>query len=131
MPNSPSLSVHSASNILKLCLFGGCVLMLFNTVKAQEAAQNTPKLGYEVVLPTPLDATSATQLVRNLTKLAESAPADRRTTVVLKLQSDSASPEQTAFEDALKVARAITSPKLRRLKIVSFVDGEISGHVVL
>ncbi len=105
--------------------------MLFNTVKAQEAAQNTPKLGYEVVLPTPLDATSATQLVRNLTKLAESAPADRRTTVVLKLQSDSASPERTAFEDALKVARAITSPKLRRLKIVSFVDGEISGHVVL
>ena len=131
MPNSPSLAVLSASKLLKLCLLVACVLEFSNSVQSQEAVQNEPKVGYEVSVPLPLDATSATQLVKNLTELAESVPADRRTTIVLKLQSESASPERTEFEDALKVARAITSPQLRRLKVVTFVDGEISGHAVL
>ena len=131
MPNSPSLSVHSASKILKLCLFGAFVLALSKDVQAQAAVQYEPKVGYEINVPMPLDATSATQLVRNLTELAESVPADRRSTVVLKFQSEPAAAEQTEFEDALKVARAITSPKLRRLKVVTFIDGKISGHAVL
>ena len=108
------------------------VMTLHQLVRAQETQENEPKTGYEISVPIPLDTSSATQLVKNLTLLTESLPEDRRTTVVLKLQNEATtSAGKTAFEDALKVARAITSPKLRRLKIVTYLDGEISGHIVL
>lgn len=108
------------------------VMTLHQLVRAQETQENEPKTGYEISVPIPLDTSSATQLVKNLTLLTESLPEDRRTTVVLKLQNEATtSAGKTAFEDALKVARAITSPKLRRLKIVTYLDSEISGHVVL
>ena len=108
------------------------VMTLHQLVRAQETQENEPKTGYEISVPIPLDTSSATQLVKNLTLLTESLSEDRRTTVVLKLQNEATtSAGKTAFEDALKVARAITSPKLRRLKIVTYLDGEISGHIVL
>ena len=108
------------------------VMTLHQLVRAQETQENEPKTGNEISVPIPLDTSSATQLVKNLTLLTESLPEDRRTTVVLKLQNEATtSAGKTAFEDALKVARAITSPKLRRLKIVTYLDGEISGHIVL
>jgi membrane-bound ClpP family serine protease len=37
----------------------------------------------------------------------------------------------TAFEDALKLARAISSPKLNRVRVVAWIDGAVSGHDVL
>ncbi|MDE0867201.1 MAG: nodulation protein NfeD [Rubripirellula sp.] len=82
-------------------------------------------------VPTPLDTTSAVQLVKKLSTLNQAVPEDERTTTVLRYQTDSPRGDQTGFEDALKLARAITSPNLRRLRIVSFVEGEISGHSVL
>ncbi|MCH1440196.1 MAG: nodulation protein NfeD, partial [Rubripirellula sp.] len=120
---------------LTFCLFL-CLLCTAGTgftahAFAQDEEQSEPKSGYEVTVPNPLDAASATQLIKDLTKLANSVPADRRTTVLLKFQSDSKVPGKTTFEDALKVARGITSPQLRRLKIVTFLDGEITGHSVL
>ena len=85
-------------------------MTLHQLVRAQETQENEPKTGYEISVPIPLDTSSATQLVKNLTLLTESLPEDRRTTVVLKLQNEAtASAGKTAFEDALKVARAITS----------------------
>jgi len=98
---------------------------------AQNATVSEPKSGYEASVPNPLDAASAAQLMEDLTELANSVPADRRTTVLLKFRSDSSAPGKTTFEDALKVARGITSPELRRLKMVAFLDGEITGHSVL
>ncbi len=124
--------ISSFPKFLKPCLAMALVMTLHQLVRAQETQENEPKTGYEISVPIPLDTSSATQLVKNLTLLTESLPEDRRTTVVLKLQNEAtASAGKTAFEDALKVARAITSPKLRRLKIVTYLDGEISGHVVL
>ena len=124
--------ISSFPKFLKPCLAMALVMTLHQRVRAQETQENEPKTGYEISVPIPLDTSSATQLVKNLTLLTESLPEDRRTTVVLKLQNEATtSAGKTAFEDALKVARAITSPKLRRLKIVTYLDGEISGHVVL
>lgn len=124
--------ISSFPKFLKPCLAMALVMTLHQRVRAQETQENEPKTGYEISVPIPLDTSSATQLVKNLTLLTESLPEDRRTTVVLKVQNEATtSAGKTAFEDALKVARAITSPKLRRLKIVTYLDGEISGHVVL
>ena len=124
--------ISSFPKFLKPCLAMALVMTLHQLVRAQETQENEPKTGYEISVPIPLDTSSATQLVKNLTLLTESLPEDRRTTVVLKLQNEATtSAGKTAFEDALKVARAITSPKLRRLKIVTYLDGEISGHIVL
>jgi len=124
--------ISSFPKFLKPCLTMALVMTLHQLVRAQETQENEPKTGYEISVPIPLDTSSATQLVKNLTLLTESLPEDRRTTVVLKLQNEATtSAGKTAFEDALKVARAITSPKLRRLKIVTYLDSEISGHVVL
>lgn len=131
MPNRPSSLLNLASIRLNLCLLCIWGLGYPSNSWAQDEVENQPKRGYQVTVPTPLDTTSAAQLVKNLTELASSVPADRRTTVVLKFQPESTTPLQTEFEDALKVARAITSPKLRRLKIAAFLDGEISGHSVL
>jgi membrane-bound ClpP family serine protease len=97
----------------------------------QDEPENRPKVGYMIDVPTPLDTNSAVQLVKKLSTLNQAVPEDERTTTVLRYQTDSPRGDQTGFEDALKLARAITSPNLRRLKIVSFVEGEISGHSVL
>ena len=124
--------ISSFPKFLKPCLAMALVMTLHQLVRAQETQENEPKTGYEISVPIPLDTSSATQLVKNLTLLTESLSEDRRTTVVLQLQNEATtSAGKTAFEDALKVARAITSPKLRRLKIVTYLDGEISGHIVL
>jgi membrane-bound ClpP family serine protease len=114
-----------------LCLFCAGIARSNANLMAQNATVSEPKSGYEASVPNPLDAASAAQLMEDLTELANSVPADRRTTVLLKFRSDSSAPGKTTFEDALKVARGITSPELRRLKMVAFLDGEITGHSVL
>ncbi|MAI73729.1 MAG: nodulation protein NfeD [Rhodopirellula sp.] len=131
VPNSSSSKIKPITFYVILCVFCTYGVGFPGQLLAQNDEQSEPKSGYEATVPNPLDAASATQLMQDLTELANSVPADRRTTVLLKFQNDSKVPGKTTFEDALKVARGITSPELRRLKIVTFLDGEITGHSVL
>ena len=131
MPNSSSSLQKPITLCVILCLFAAGLAGFTGTLHAQDVTESEAKSGYEASVPNPLDAATATQLMKDLTELANSVPADRRTTVLLKFQSNSTAPGKTTFEDALKVARRITSPELRRLKIVTFLDGEITGHSVL
>ncbi len=131
MPNSSSSLQKPITLCVVLYLFAAGIAGFTGTLHAQNVVESEPKSGYEANVPNPLDAVSATQLMKDLTELANSVPADRRTTVLLKFQSNSTATGKTTFEDALKLARRITSPELRRLKIVTFLDGEITGHSVL
>ena len=131
VPNSSSSLPKPITLGWFFCLFGAVIGGFTGSLHAQDAAESGPKTGYETNVPNPLDAASATQLIEDLTELASSAPDDQRITVLLEFAVDSSAPDKTTFEDALKVARGITPPELRRLKIVAFLNGEITGHSVL
>ena len=79
----------------------------------------------------PLESSAANRLLDQLTRLGESAPDGQRVTVVLRYAQDIGSGEETEFEDALKLARAMSAPELRRVRIVSLVEGEVTGHSTL
>ena len=99
---------------------------------AQQDLANQVKTGYVIDVPVPLAAGDANQLIGQLTELNESAPEGQRITAVLRYTgSDAESGAETQFEDALKVARAMTGQSLRRVRIVSLVNGLISGHTTL
>ena len=94
---------------------------------------NRLKSGFWIDVPLPIDSDAANKLIRQLENLADSAPDDQRVTVVLRYGVDGGSQgsAETVFEDALKLARSITSSRLQRVKLVSFVPGVIEGHGVL
>ena len=87
--------------------------------------------GFVLDVPVPLDGRSADRLLADLDHLAKSAPAGGRVDVVLRYGSEVSGGESTAFEDALKVARAITGDRLRSVRAISLVQGKLSGHTVL
>ena len=89
------------------------------------------KIGYEIEMPVPLESDSALRIVDQLRRLSDAAPNNERVTVVLRYPPDATGGEETAFEDALRLARAMTGTNLRRVKIVSWVEGEINGHSIL
>jgi membrane-bound serine protease (ClpP class) len=91
------------------------------------------KVGYLIDVPVPLESGAASQLIDQLSRIGESAPADQRVTVVLRYGSevDPEGGEETAFEDALRLARAMTQPQLRRVRVVSLVEAEVNGHSTL
>lgn len=96
---------------------------------AKDKPADAVKVGYFIDVPIPLNAGDADQLIDRLTRLNELAPEGKRVTVVLRYKSGEAdSGAETQFEDALKVARAMTGPPLRRVRIVSLVEREIVGH---
>ncbi|MCG8653588.1 MAG: nodulation protein NfeD, partial [Pirellulales bacterium] len=101
---------------------------------AQEAADGqVAKTGYLIEVPVPLESRSSRQLIDQLSRLAESAPADQRITVVLRYPADieTGAGKGTAFEDGLRLARAIAAPELRSVRVVSLVEGEVGGHSTL
>mgnify|MGYP001820358270 CR=1 FL=1 len=91
------------------------------------------KVGYLIDVPVPLEGGASRQLIDQLIRLGEAAPADQRVTVVLRYspELDPEAGEETAFEDALKLARAMTQPQLRRVRVVSLVQTEVKGHSTL
>lgn len=89
------------------------------------------KSGYVIDVPVPLGSQSASELLDQLERLAKTAPRDGRLNVVLRYRPSVSGGESTQFEDALKVARAITGERLRSIRIVSFVQGKVSGHSIL
>jgi membrane-bound serine protease (ClpP class) len=100
------------------------------TAVAQEGG-NRVKIGYLIDVPVPLETSAANRLLDQLTRLGESAPDGQRVTVVLRYAQDIGSGEETEFEDALKLARAMSASELRRVRIVSLVEGEVTGHSTL
>lgn len=120
--------------------FSRCLMALLATLAffvdspmavAQDDATNRAKIGYLIDVPVPLEASAANRLLDQLTRLSESAPEDERVTVVLRYGENLESGEETEFEDALKLARAMTGPELRRVRVVSLVEGEVKGHSTL
>lgn len=88
--------------------------------------------GYLIDVPVPLGSQTANELLAQLNRLADSAPEDERLDVVLRYGKDSSGGEATSFEDALKVARAITgNDALRSIRVVSLVETKLTGHSVL
>jgi membrane-bound ClpP family serine protease len=108
---------------------------------ASEAAEPTDetrrtnriRAGYLIDVPLPIDSSVAAGLIRQLESLAESGPANQRVTAVMRYDAVDAEGQiaETSFEDALKLARVITSSKLGRVRVVSFVRGAVEGHAVL
>jgi len=112
---------------LHVCLLFACLALLPQI----GAAADDAKTGYLIDVPVPLDAASADAVLERLDTLTESAPADSRLVVVMRYGPESEGGQATAFEDALKLARAISGVRLRSLRIVSLVQGELRGHSVL
>ena len=133
----------------RFALFVGCWLIASwaGAVAAQQAVvaepqaenpedfggQNRVKSGFVIDVPLPIDSRNAVALIHQLENLADAAPDNQRVTVVLRYgvdgQADASA--ETTFEDALKLARSITSARLQRVKVVSFVQGVIEGHTTL
>ncbi len=91
------------------------------------------KTGYLIDVPIPLTGDAAEKLVNQLSSIGAAAPAGQRVTVVLRYAADVAenSASETKFEDALRLARAMSSDEFRQVRVVSLVDGSIEGHSTL
>jgi membrane-bound serine protease (ClpP class) len=101
---------------------------------AQEPVQEQPAGGQAGILidvPVPLTEAAASRLVNQLQAIGESVASEGRQTIVLRHGVDSSGGSETGFESALRLARAMSSPELRRLKLVCWVQGELDGHSVL
>ncbi|MDM4016592.1 NfeD family protein [Roseiconus lacunae] len=97
----------------------------------QPCAAQDAERGYLVDVPVPLDSQATVKLIGTLERLVESAPTDGRLDVVLQYGDDRSGGEATSFEDALKLARAMTGNRLRSLRLVSWVEGNVTGHSIL
>jgi len=116
-----------------------CAPLVLLGIVASAVAQEQPptdiKRGYHYEVPTPLSSNATNRLIDSLRAAADLAPEGQRATVVLQYRGaesdEQAGGAETAFEDALKVARAITGSDLRRVRVVALVDGLIEGHSIL
>ncbi|MGB7326918.1 MAG: NfeD family protein [Rubripirellula sp.] len=92
---------------------------------------NTAKTGVQINIPVPLSSDGAENLVATLTRINASAPSGQRVTVVLRYPPDTAGGDETEFESALRLARAMSGNELRQVRLVSLVEGTIDGHSTL
>ncbi|MDG2220619.1 MAG: NfeD family protein [Rubripirellula sp.] len=125
-------------NLSRTCFVGLPLLIwltsVLNGVGQQPDATNLPKRGYLIDVPVPLTATASDRILNQLTQVHSDAPQGKRTTVVLRYQSGPegvSTGDTTKFEDALKLARAMSGPQLRRVRAVCWVENEVKGHSTL
>ena len=109
-------------------LLGWCGAQI--AASAQDG-DNAAKTGYLIEVAAPLDRETSNQLLVQLTQLADAAPERRASHGGRPLRRRQRRRRETAFEDALKLARAFLQPELRQIRVVSLVEGEITGHTVL
>ncbi len=145
------LRLRSLATIVTICLLASVLALSVAHVIAQEnikPSANPPDAqdsvrgvtGYWIDVPAELTSASnsstsnssdpgpsADRLLARFNRLADATRPGERTTVLLRLKA-SESDGNTAFEDALKLARALGQPELRTLKIVVWIDGELDGH---
>ncbi len=109
------------------------LLVAANAGAQQPGAEDLPKRGYLIDVPVPLTAGVADRILDQLVQLGANAPDGQRVTVVLRYQEgdDETSGRATKFEDALKLARALSGPELRQIRAVSWVQQPVSGHSIL
>ena len=112
-------------------LCASCVTAQDEAADETSTNKNLVKVGQLIDVPVPLSHAASQQLLTQLLTLSDSATDRTRLTVVLRYGAESESGEETSFEDALRVARAITQPELRNLRIVSWIQGEVNGHSLL
>lgn len=122
----------------RTCLIGLPLLIWLTSVLIgfgqQPDATNLPKRGYLLDIPVPLTATASDRILNQLTQIHVDAPEGKRVTVVMRYQSapdGDGSGDTTKFEDALKLARAMSGPQLRRVRTVSWVENKVQGHSIL
>ena len=131
-PNLGKMSTSVGMKPTTILIAFALSAVLIAPANAQPDQANEVKVGYVIDVPVPLLADDANRLIGQLIKLNESAPEDQRLTAVLRYKgSEIGSGDETEFEDALKVARAMTSQSLRRVRVVSMIDGSINGHSIL
>ncbi|TWT76408.1 hypothetical protein CA13_69020 [Planctomycetes bacterium CA13] len=119
---------------LRFALAWICFATISGVLSAQDITAEKVdgiKVGYLIDMPMPLTSNGAADLMAQLGRLAQSANDDSRLTVVLRYHDSTDSLGRTPFEDALRLARAITGPDLRRIRVVSWVEGTVNGHLTL
>lgn len=106
---------------------------------ADDAATDQRLPAYFMKVPLPLRGTAVENTIAQLRQLAAKVDegASRRPTVILQFGDPTAGndPATTGlgsrFEDALALARFLTSPESRRLRTIGLVAGPLQGHAVL
>jgi membrane-bound serine protease (ClpP class) len=128
--------IHRAlwASVCLLCLFGWSATAIGQDDAA--TGNGDVKKGHLIDVPVPMSGRDASTLVDQLTSIAETAPEGQRVTVVLRYGGNQAGDgelagDETQFEDALRVARAMTGTELRQVRVVSLVQDEVAGHSTL
>ena len=142
----PLLLCALPEGLFRALLVGGMLLGMSGPLLAQDTGANDRiKNGFILTVPVPLTTSDATAIVDQLKTLNQRAPDDQRITVILQYsigksvrgkvseeeRRSQGSGGETAFEDAFRLARAITGDQLRKIRVVSWVNGEVLGHSVL
>lgn len=101
---------------------------------ADSSTADSPRTGFMLDVPSPLTPRDVESLVSQLSRWATNAGSRQgggadRTTVVLRFAGDRSG--ETAFEEALKLSRAVSGSDLRRLRVVAWLETEVTGHDVL
>ena len=114
-------------------MLAGCLVLWSLSGGSENLAQDAGgvQTGVLIDVPVPLTDTEAARLIERWRDVSAEATGEGRRTVVLRHRGESDAGAETAFETALKVARAMTSTEFRRLKFVSWVQGEVVGHSTL
>ncbi|MGV3483380.1 MAG: NfeD family protein [Planctomycetaceae bacterium] len=124
-------------------VLAGVFLAVFfagRSVDAQEPDRDASgpadaKRGVLIDVPLPITSRVVSTVTETLEAVGTSTTGEAskaaRTTVVLRYLAESNDGAATQFEDALRLARALARPEFRQLRIASFVEGEVRGHVAL
>ncbi len=106
-------------------------------------AANKPRVGWKVDVAVPLNTAAVDRVLDQLSVVAgqpdEQAADGIRRDVILHFlakgsagaQVDAGDGSATQFEEALRLARAFSSPDFRSLRLVAYVDSTVRGHAVL
>jgi len=132
-----------------MLVIGWVVASVFGMVAPSWAQVDEPakpvvaQTGWMIDVPLPITQRSSSRVIDRLAIVAgESNVAtvdDRRRTVLLHFQSSGSQGASSAigdgsstqFEDALRLARALTKPEFRTLRLVAYADAPVRGHSVL
>ena len=140
------LTISSSSAVLSLghaqepaAVDGGDTAAVAN----EPTVANQPRVGWKIDVPLPINAKTAERVLDQLSVVAgqqgQQAGDGTRRDVVLHFLSagsagasaDTGDGSATQFEDALRLARAFSSPDFRTLRLVGYVDSTVRGHAVL
>ncbi len=106
------------------------------------------RTGFFITVPANLNPDDIDRIIKQLESLKKLGSDGKRTTVILHYASgripsrtrlstkattvgNEPGNDLTRFEDALKLARYLSNPKQRRLKIIAWIDRPVSNHALL